>query len=54
VRRGPAFHDAAKVLVARHASRADGTGRFVNDRAAPRRKPKGAPARADAQLSFDL
>ncbi len=44
----PGFAPEAARIVERHASRADGTGRFVNDRA-PRRRP--APA---AQLSLDL
>jgi deoxyribodipyrimidine photo-lyase len=49
-RAAPGFAAEAGRIVHRHASRADGTGRFVNDRApAPRR------ARAsDAQLSLDL
>ncbi|SIO22398.1 deoxyribodipyrimidine photo-lyase family protein (cryptochrome) [Rhodovulum sp. ES.010] len=48
VRRGPAFRTEADRIVARHASRKDRAGRFVNDRA-PR------PRREDArQLRLDL
>ncbi len=46
----PGFASEAGRIVQRHASRADGSGRFVNDRApAPRRG-----AAPDAQLSLDL
>ncbi len=49
LRRAPGFADEAARVVDRHASRADGTGRFVNDRAPSRRRP--GPV---AQMSFDL
>ncbi|WP_371036714.1 FAD-binding domain-containing protein [Rhodosalinus sp. FB01] len=48
VRRGEGFRDTARGLVHKHASRKDGTGRFVNDRA-PRRRRKAAD---DRQGSF--
>lgn len=49
-RQTPAFAAEAARIVTRHASRKDGTGRFVNDREArPRRK-----APASAQLTLDL
>jgi deoxyribodipyrimidine photo-lyase len=48
LRRAPGQKDIANAIVKRHASRADGTGRFVNDRVDRTR-------RTDArQLSFDL
>ena len=48
LRRAPGNAQTAQEIARRHASRADGTGRFVNDRA-PRRGP------ADSrQLSLDL
>jgi deoxyribodipyrimidine photo-lyase len=50
LRRAEGFAAEAGRIAIRHASRADGTGRFVNDRAAPRRRPAAAPA----QLSLDL
>jgi deoxyribodipyrimidine photo-lyase len=50
-RKRPAFATEAARIVDRHASRADGTGRFVNDRAPPARKRKPA---ATAQLALDL
>ncbi len=49
LRRAPGFADEAARVVERHASRADGTRRFVNDRAPARRR--AAPA---AQMSLDL
>jgi deoxyribodipyrimidine photo-lyase len=49
LRKGPGFAAEADRVVARHASRADGTGRFVNDRAPVRRK-----AVSTAQMSLDL
>ncbi len=48
LRRDPGHKAEAAGIVARHASRKDGTGRFVNDRETPR-KP-----RDKRQLSFDL
>ena len=39
LRRAPGFADEAARVVDRHASRADGTGRFVNDRAPSHRRP---------------
>ncbi len=48
LRKGPGFGAVQAGIVGRHASRADGTGRFVNDRAVRR------VAAASAQLSFDL
>ncbi len=47
-RRGAGLRDTAERLVARHASRKDGTSRFVNDRA-PRRRRTPAD---DRQGSF--
>jgi deoxyribodipyrimidine photo-lyase len=49
-RRAPGFGAEADRIVARHASRADGTGRFVNDRQPARRRAAAAPD----QLSLDL
>jgi deoxyribodipyrimidine photo-lyase len=49
-RTAPGFAAEAGRIVDRHASRADGTGRFVNDRAPAVRRTR-AP---DAQLSLDL
>ena len=48
LRDAPGFAPEAARIVARHASRADGTGRFVNDRAARRRVVE------TAQMSLDL
>jgi deoxyribodipyrimidine photo-lyase len=39
IRRGEGFRETADALVTKHASRKEGTGRFVNDRAPRRRKP---------------
>jgi deoxyribodipyrimidine photo-lyase len=50
-RKRPAFAVEAARIVDRHASRVDGTGRFVNDRVPSVRKRKGA---ATAQLALDL
>lgn len=51
VRRGPGFAVDAAAVAQRHASRKDGAGRFVNDRAPrPRRTPPSAPG----QLTLDL
>lgn len=50
LRRAPGFAEAAGEVVRRHASRKDGAGRFVNDRAPRPRRAKPAPG----QLSFDL
>jgi deoxyribodipyrimidine photo-lyase len=51
LRRNAGFaHEAARVVKA-HASRADGKGRFVNDRAA---RPKRARAADAGQLTLDL
>jgi deoxyribodipyrimidine photo-lyase len=52
-RREAGFAEAAAAVVARHASRADGTGRFVNDRAPARRSARPRAAAA-AQLRLDL
>jgi deoxyribodipyrimidine photo-lyase len=53
-RAAPGFAAEAVRIVDRHASRADGTRRFVNDRApAARPGPRRAPA-TDTQLSLDL
>jgi deoxyribodipyrimidine photo-lyase len=49
LRKEGGFASEAARVVARHASRADGTGRFVNDRA-PRRRRTPEPA----QLRLDL
>ena len=49
VRRGAAFRAAAAQVIEKHASRKDGTGRFVNDRAPKRRRKP-----ASNQLSLDL
>ena len=49
VRRGAAFRAEAAQVIERHASRKDGTGRFVNDRAPKRRRKP-----ASNQLSLDL
>ena len=48
LRREAGFAEEAAAIVHRHASRADGTGRFVNDRAARTRKA------AEGQLVLDL
>lgn len=50
-RQRPVFAAEAARIVDRHASRADGTGRFVNDRDPPARRRKFA---ASAQLVLDL
>ncbi len=50
LRRAPGFAAEAAQVVERHASRADGTRRFVDDRAPRRRRAPATPA----QLSFDL
>lgn len=49
VRRGEAFRAEAAEVIEKHASRKDGTGRFVNDRA-PRKRQRPA----SNQLSLDL
>ncbi|MEM9474748.1 MAG: FAD-binding domain-containing protein [Pseudomonadota bacterium] len=49
VRRGAAFRAEAAQVIEKHASRKDGTGRFVNDRAPKRRRKP-----ASNQLSLDL
>ena len=55
LRRASGFSTEAASIVARHASRADGTGRFVNDRAkAKRSQPPRARTPSSNQLSFDL
>lgn len=51
VRKAPAFAEDAARIVDRHASRIDGTGRFVNDRAPTGRKRKPAPT---AQMVLDI
>lgn len=51
VRKGGKFRAEAAAVIDKHASRKDGAGRFVNDRARGRKKPK---ARDENQLSFDL
>ncbi len=52
-RRAPGFGAIAEGIVTRHASRAEPSGRFPNDRAAPR--PPRRRARApEGQLSLDL
>ncbi len=51
VRKAPAFAADAARIVDRHASRVDGTGRFVNDRAPTGRKRKPAPT---AQMVLDI
>jgi deoxyribodipyrimidine photo-lyase len=48
LRRAPGHAQTAAAIARRHASRADGTGRFVNDRAARRGRPD------TRQLSLDL
>lgn len=50
VRRGDDFRAEAARVIHKHASRKDGQGRFVNDRA---RRGRGKP-KDDTQLSFDL
>lgn len=50
LRRRPGFAQEAARVAARHASPADGSGRFVNDRTPRRRRRPAAPG----QLSFDL
>jgi deoxyribodipyrimidine photo-lyase len=51
LRRRPGFAEEAARIVRRHASRADGSGRFVDDRAGrPRRRPPPDPG----QLALDL
>jgi deoxyribodipyrimidine photo-lyase len=50
LRRQAGFAEAAAAVVQRHASRKDGAGRFVNDRAPKARRPRPA----SGQLSFDL
>jgi deoxyribodipyrimidine photo-lyase len=50
LRRAPGFAQAAAEVVTRHASRKDGAGRFVNDRAARPRRARPVAG----QLSFDL
>lgn len=50
LRRQAGFAEAAAEVVRRHASRKDGAGRFVNDRAPRPRRARPAPG----QLSFDL
>ncbi|MFK7876485.1 MAG: FAD-binding domain-containing protein [Paracoccaceae bacterium] len=57
VRKGRAFHSEAADVIKKHASRKDGTGQFVNDRA-PRRTRKAAPDPGPAldprQLGFEF
>jgi len=50
----PGFGHEAGQIVDRHASRADGTGRFVNDRAAVSRPAPRRARKPDAQLTLDL
>ncbi len=50
LRKTQGFAEEAAAVVRKHASRKDGTSRFVNDRAPARRRP----ARAAGQLSLDL
>jgi deoxyribodipyrimidine photo-lyase len=49
LRRDPGHAQTAAAIVRRHASRADGTGRFVSDRT-----PRSGPAADSRQLSLDL
>jgi len=51
LRRQRGFVDAATEVVEKHASRSDGTGRFVNDRVRVIRRPRPKVA---GQLSLDL
>ncbi|MEL6957660.1 MAG: deoxyribodipyrimidine photo-lyase [Pseudomonadota bacterium] len=55
VRSGEDFRAEAAEVIAKHASRKDRQGRFVNDRA-PRRSStrKSSKAQPDGQMSFDL
>lgn len=48
LRKAPGYREAAMEVVEKHASRADGTGRFVNDRARPARRGM------ERQLVLDL
>jgi hypothetical protein len=51
LRRAPGQAATAAAIAERHASRADGTRRFVNDRAARPARPACSDSR---QMSFDL
>ena len=53
LRKTGGFAAEAARVVERHASRKDGTARFVNDRA-PKARPRRKPAPPGGQLSFEL
>jgi deoxyribodipyrimidine photo-lyase len=52
VRKGGAFRAEAGQVIAKHASRKDRQGHFVNDRT-PRRKPKSAKGDS-RQMGFEF
>jgi deoxyribodipyrimidine photo-lyase len=53
VRSGDAFRSEARHVVYKHASRKDGSGQFVNDRA-PKRRASAAKVVDARQLGFEF